>query len=65
MAQVIADRRDIDFVLHEQFEAETLFARCQPGPDDGRMPEPGRRSSGRSIWNGQTKSARPEKDIQR
>jgi alkylation response protein AidB-like acyl-CoA dehydrogenase len=26
MAQVIADRRDIDFVLHEQFEVETLSA---------------------------------------
>ncbi len=25
MAQVIADRRDIDFVLYEQFEIETLF----------------------------------------
>ncbi|MGK5091613.1 acyl-CoA dehydrogenase N-terminal domain-containing protein [Deltaproteobacteria bacterium TL4] len=24
MAQVIADRKDIDFVLHEQFNAETL-----------------------------------------
>ena len=24
MAQQVADRRDVDFVLHEQFEAETL-----------------------------------------
>lgn len=24
MAQVIADRRDVDFVLHEQFEVEKL-----------------------------------------
>ena len=26
MAQVIADRRDVDFVLYEQFDAEALCA---------------------------------------
>ncbi|MFH1153726.1 MAG: acyl-CoA dehydrogenase [Pseudomonadota bacterium] len=29
MAQFISDRRDIDFVLHEQLEAETLASRCE------------------------------------